>query len=130
MVVFFSHQDACKSVITDISKTIHPLPGAKVQSGNYYVENIREGDQAEIIFEFSGTPPFTFTYTKSAPLDPHHRKNQKPTVLETHTITNVMTHRYSIFTQSEGTWNVVAVQDKYCAYPPIGIRSDRKMIQN
>lgn len=126
-----SHQDSCKSIVTDISKTIHPLPRARVQKGNTYIENIREGDQAEIVFEFDGTPPFSFTYTKSAPAAPagKGKKAAAAQVLETHTITEVETKRYSIFTQSEGTWNVVSVQDRYCAYPPLA-RSDRRAIKN
>jgi nucleoporin POM152 len=125
-----SHQDSCKSVVTDISKTIHALPRARVHAGNTYIENIREGDQAEIIFEFEGTPPFSFTYTKSAPASANAKgKKGASQVLETHTITGVETNRYSVFTQSEGTWNVVSVQDKYCAYPPLA-RSDRRAIKN
>lgn len=125
----FSHQDSCKSVVTDISKRIHPLPRARVHAGNTYTENIREGDQAEIVFELDGTPPFSFTYTKSAPMAVNGRnKKSIPQILETHTITGVDTNRYSIFTQSEGTWSVVSVQDRYCAYPPLA-RSDRRAIK-
>lgn len=116
--------------MTDISKIIHPLPRARVHAGSTFIENIREGDQAEIVFELEGTPPFSFTYTKSAPIAPNARgKKATPQVLETHTITGVEANRYSVFTQSEGTWNVVSVQDRFCAYPPLA-RSDRKAIKN
>ena len=126
LTALYSHQDSCKSIITDIAKSIHPLPTAKVQSGVTYFESLHEGDQAEIIFEFTGTPPYTFTYQKTAPHDGKSRKPLK--VLETHTVTDVQTNQYSLYTQSEGTWKVSAVQDKYCSYPPRD-KSDRKLLK-
>jgi len=44
-----------------ISKMIHPIPSVRVSDGGQIIEGIHEGDQAEINFQFSGTPPFTFT---------------------------------------------------------------------
>jgi nucleoporin POM152 len=60
------------------------------------------GDQAEIVFTLVGEPPFTFTYQRS---EPSLKKGGKPgKVLETHTVSRVMTHEYSIFSALEGTW--------------------------
>ena len=91
------------------------------------------GDQAEIVFMLVGEPPFTFTYQRS---EPSPKKGGKPgKVLETHTVSRVMTHEYSIFsalegacmeiacreswlTDSLGTWTVTSISDRYCRYPP------------
>ena len=57
------------------------------------------GDQAEIIVTLIGEPPFTFTYQRSevAP-----KKGGPGKVLETHTVSRVMSHEYSIFSAVEG----------------------------
>ena len=57
------------------------------------------GDQAEIIFTLIGEPPFTFTYQRSE-LAP--KKGGPGKVLETHTVSRVLTHEYSIFSALEG----------------------------
>lgn len=58
------------------------------------------GDQAEIVFTLIGEPPFTFTYQRA---EPSPKKGGKPgKVLETHTISGVMTHEYSVFSALEG----------------------------
>lgn len=43
------------------TKIIHEVPSVKIHGGDTVVEGIHEGDQAEIRFQFYGTPPFTFT---------------------------------------------------------------------
>lgn len=58
------------------------------------------GDQAEIVFTLIGEPPFTFTYQRA---EPSPKKGGKPgKVLETHTVSGVMTHEYSVFSALEG----------------------------
>lgn len=74
------------------------------------------GEQAEIVFTLIGEPPFTFTYQRSE-LGPHKR-GKTPKVLETHTVTGVMTNEYSIYSALEGTWTVTFISDKWCRYPP------------
>lgn len=59
------------------------------------------GDQAEIVFTLIGEPPFTFTYQRS---EPSPRKGGKPgKILETHTVSGVTTHEYSVFSALEGS---------------------------
>lgn len=89
------------------------------------------GDQAEIVFSLIGEPPFTFTYQRSE-LAP--KKGGPGKVLETHTVSRIMTHEYSIFSALEGrylnvshflsshwlasgTWTVTSISDRYCRYP-------------
>lgn len=112
-------QKMCKSVVTDLSYAVHPLPTAQVGQGNRIFQDIHEGklvpldhkgnifahhnptgDQAEIKFTLIGEPPFTFTYQRSE-LNP--KKGGKPgKVLETHTVSGVTTTEYSIFSALEG----------------------------
>ncbi|KAF8250238.1 hypothetical protein K440DRAFT_659681 [Wilcoxina mikolae CBS 423.85] len=101
----------CK-VGVDIRRTIHEVPSVRISEGTSVVKGIPEGDQAEIKFRFYGTPPFTFTYTRSAIA----KKGQKPRVLESHSRTAEDYH-YSMFASQEGTYEVTSIEDRYCSYP-------------
>src|SRR2546421_11758008 len=46
---------------TNITKIIHPMPSVRIGRGRETVVDIHEGGEAEITFEFWGTPPFEFT---------------------------------------------------------------------
>lgn len=52
--------DACKAK-TQISKVIHEMPSVRVSKGRTATVDIHEGGEAEMLFEFGGTPPFHFT---------------------------------------------------------------------
>jgi nucleoporin POM152 len=149
-VLSVAHErDQCRSTVDDIVKTVHALPTARVGKGRRSVESIHEGEQAEIVFEFegawlvfcslrhddrfTGTPPFSFTWQRSAPQD----RARRPVVLEEQTVkcvaspitftresqliphSDIRSHSYSLLTSVEGTWSVVFVQDAYCAFPPV-----------
>ncbi|KAA1467945.1 hypothetical protein DENSPDRAFT_877716 [Dentipellis sp. KUC8613] len=116
-VTSVAHQQAmCKSSVTDLRYTVHPLPSAQVGQGKRIIQDIHEGDQAEIRFTLQGEPPFTFAYQRS---EPSHRKGGKPgKVLETHTVSGVWSKEYSVFSAMEGTWTVTFISDRYCRYPP------------
>ena len=47
-------QNQCSSRVVNIEKEIHPIPRVKVSQGTDYVQDIREGDQADIVFHFEG----------------------------------------------------------------------------
>ncbi|KAF7784114.1 hypothetical protein Agabi119p4_279 [Agaricus bisporus var. burnettii] len=120
-------QKTCKASVTDLRYNVHPLPSAQVGHGKRIIQDIHEGDQAEIIFTLVGEPPFTFTYQRSE-LSP--KKGGKPgKVLETHTVSRVMTREYSIFSALEGTWTVTSIADRYCRYPPLQTELDDKSHQ-
>ncbi|KAI0660622.1 hypothetical protein C8Q70DRAFT_976905 [Cubamyces menziesii] len=108
-------QKMCKTAVTDLRYTVHALPAAQVGHGKRIVQDIHEGDQAEIVFTLIGEPPFTFTYQR-AELSP--RKGVQGKVLETHTVSGVTTKEYSIFSALEGTWTITSISDRYCRYPP------------
>lgn len=63
------------------------------------------------MFTFYGTPPFTFTYTRSEIA----KKGAKPRILEMHSHTTE-DHTYSLFASQEGTYEVISIEDKYCSY--------------
>lgn len=62
---------------------------------------------------FTGTPPFSFTYTRS------ELQNNKPRVMETQTITDIQERHYTISSSAEGDYEVISVGDRYCRYPPL-----------
>ncbi|SPO29479.1 probable Nuclear pore membrane protein [Ustilago trichophora] len=103
-------RDINPRISQDMVKTIHDLPTVRISEGNHYVEDLREGNQAEIIFSFKGVPPFSFTYQRSEPVDTHAR----PKVLETNTVSGILEERYSIWAAVEGTWSVTWLQDRWC----------------
>ncbi|KAJ7631073.1 hypothetical protein FB45DRAFT_979222 [Roridomyces roridus] len=115
-VTSIAHQQKmCKAVITDLRTQVHALPSAQVGHGKRVYQDIHEGDQAEITFTLFGEPPFTFTYQRA---EPSPKKGGKPgKVLETHTVSRINKHEYSIFSAMEGTWTVTSISDRYCRYP-------------
>lgn len=96
---------------TKISKFIHEMPSVKISKGRQVEVDIHEGGEAEILFEFWGTPPFEFTYTRST----NARRGHKSQVLETrHEISEE--YSKSIRSSQEGTYEVVAIKDKFCSF--------------
>ncbi|KAF8167598.1 hypothetical protein B0H34DRAFT_682476 [Crassisporium funariophilum] len=108
-------QKMCKAAVTDLRFKVHALPSAQVGHGKKILQDIHEGDQAEIIFTLIGEPPFTFTYQRS---ELTGKKGGIERVLETHTVSRVLTKEYSVFSALEGTWTVTSISDRYCRYPP------------
>ena len=100
----------CKAS-TKISKIVHEMPSVKISKGRQVEVDIHEGGQAEIQFDFWGTPPFEFTFTRST----NARKGQKSKVLETrHEVS--YEHSKTIQASQEGTYEVVAIKDKFCSF--------------
>ena len=139
----------CSSNRIDLRKVVHGIPTVKMStstSGESYVEDIREGEQAEIRWDFVGEPPFTFTYVRSKPIDRHVDR----TVLETHTVSYVAVislsrircslltrrcdraiegHSHSIWTAQEGTWRVSYIKDAFCSYPASPATNPKKQLR-
>lgn len=103
---------ACKRA-THLTKTIHPYPSVRVSKGKESRVDIHAGGTAEITFDFGGSPPFTFTYTRSENVGKSDRK--KGQVLETKTLTS-QEKSLSIQASDEGTYEVVAIKDAFCHY--------------
>lgn len=132
-----SHGDVCHAKL-NFERAIKPLPKVKISSGRYFVEDIREGDQSEIMFTFEGTPPFTFTYIRTESEETsifrsiQHKDKDKINrdnrlddmrdgrrILESKTITDILDYKFSIFTNQDGTWEVTFIQDAFCSFPPV-----------
>ncbi len=100
----------CKATF-DITKVIHEMPSVRISKGRQMSVDIHEGGEADIVFDFFGTPPFEFTYTRST----NARKGHKSEVLETkHDVS--YEHTKIVKASQEGTYEVVAIKDAYCAF--------------
>lgn len=117
---------------TKLTKMIHPMPSVRISKGQDSVIDIHEGGEAQILFEFGGTPPFEFTYvpveirsrypyqtnspshsyTRSVPSP---NRNKPPVIQETK---HELSHEHSkiVHASEEGTYEVVAIKDGYCAF--------------
>ncbi|KAJ5463550.1 hypothetical protein N7475_008494 [Penicillium sp. IBT 31633x] len=95
----------------DITKIIHPMPSVRISKGKESVVDIHEGGEAELHFEFWGTPPFEFTYIRSSNV----RKGKKAEILDIkHDIS--YENFKTIKTSDEGTYEVIAIKDKFCSF--------------
>ncbi|KAI9738262.1 MAG: hypothetical protein M1834_008760 [Cirrosporium novae-zelandiae] len=94
-----------------LTKLIHQMPSVRISQGKESVVDIHEGGDAEILFEFGGTPPFEFTYTRST----NAQGRKKSQLLETK---RDISYEYSksVRASAEGTYEVVAIKDKFCAF--------------
>ncbi|KAI4206927.1 MAG: hypothetical protein LQ346_000869 [Caloplaca aetnensis] len=110
---------------TRITKVIHEMPSVRVSKGRTATVDIHEGGEAEILFEFGGTPPFEFTYTRSS----NPVKGKKPQVLDTK---SDISYDYSktVLASDEGMYEVVAIKDAFCAFSTqkIAGKSSRKLL--
>ncbi|KAK3690018.1 hypothetical protein B0T22DRAFT_462779 [Podospora appendiculata] len=100
----------CRAPV-NVVKKIHPMPSVRISKGRNVRVDIHEGGEVEILFEFGGTPPFEFTYTRST----NERRGVKPQVLETR---HEVSDEYSMVVRAsqEGTYEVVAIKDRFCAF--------------
>jgi nucleoporin POM152 len=58
--------DSCRARV-GITKVIHPMPSVRISKGSTAQVDIHEGGEAELTFDFAGTPPFEFTLVTSPP---------------------------------------------------------------
>ncbi|ODV89523.1 hypothetical protein CANCADRAFT_4139 [Tortispora caseinolytica NRRL Y-17796] len=99
---------SCKLFVEDASITIHDLPSVSMMEGDTH---IREGDHTGIVFTFTGTPPFSFQYTRSERVG---NSNQYQ-VVDTYSVTGIQEFTYTVWTSVQGFYQPVAVEDRYCA---------------
>ncbi|KEF62094.1 uncharacterized protein A1O9_00066 [Exophiala aquamarina CBS 119918] len=95
----------------EIKKMIRPYPTVELGRGKTLISDIHEGGEVEILFSFTGTPPFEFTYTRSE--DVKGRKHAK--ILETRHDTSTEFSKV-IRASDEGVYEVVSIKDRYCSY--------------
>lgn len=92
---------------------IHPIPSVTVSQGDYQIEDIHEGDQAEVVFSFEGTPPFSLTYVRTEDKDGNGSK-KRSRVVETHKVTDIYDYEYRVATSLQGTYEAIEVSDAFC----------------
>ncbi|MCJ1311027.1 hypothetical protein MMC25_004697 [Agyrium rufum] len=95
----------------NIKKTIHELPSVRISKGKVKEVDIHEGGVVEILFEFTGSSPFEFTYTRSTNATP----GKKSIVIETRYETS-NEHTKTVRVSDEGTYEVVSIRDRYCGF--------------
>ncbi|SCU92560.1 LAFA_0F11408g1_1 [Lachancea sp. 'fantastica'] len=100
--------------LEELSLDVHPIPSVTVSRGDYIVEDIHEGDQAEIIFSFEGTPPFSLTYVRTEQTD-DKRGKRRPQIVETHKVEDIYAYEYRTFTSLQGRYEAIAISDAYCS---------------
>ncbi|EXJ73276.1 uncharacterized protein A1O5_03036 [Cladophialophora psammophila CBS 110553] len=96
----------------DIRKVIHPYPTVEIGKGKTVVSDIHEGGEVDILFTFTGTPPFEFTYTRTENLK---KGKGKPRILETRHDTSDEFSKM-IRASDEGIYEVVSIKDRFCSY--------------
>ncbi|CAO2656463.1 Nn.00g052660.m01.CDS01 [Neocucurbitaria sp. VM-36] len=94
-----------------LTKTIHPIPSVRLSGGQVSEIDIHEGGGTDLEFQFWGTPPFEFTYTRST----NAHKGRKSKVLEIRTETSYEAF-LKIPVQEEGTYEVVSIKDRWCSF--------------
>ncbi|KAF1844039.1 uncharacterized protein K460DRAFT_286943 [Cucurbitaria berberidis CBS 394.84] len=99
----------------ELTKTIHPIPSVRLSGGQVSEIDIHEGGGTDLEFQFWGTPPFEFTYTRST----NAHKGKKSKVLEIRTETSYETFM-KIPVQEEGTYEVVSIKDRWCSFAKPG----------
>ncbi|EMD00253.1 hypothetical protein BAUCODRAFT_84004 [Baudoinia panamericana UAMH 10762] len=108
---------SCHSA-ANITRRIHGMPSVRVSGGRESYVDIHEGSETEILFTFGGVPPFEFTYTRSSNTEKGGKK--RGVVLD---MRHEVSEEYSMRIKAgeEGTYEVVAIKDRYCAYAKPGI---------
>lgn len=101
---------------------VHQIPSVEISHGDTIIESLHEGDQAEIVFKFSGVPPFEVTYVRT--LDGEegsHKKrhglkqsNRRKRVVDTKTIKDIWDFEITEVVSQEGTYDAIRVKDAYC----------------
>ncbi|CUM63422.1 uncharacterized protein PRCAT00000997001 [Priceomyces carsonii] len=102
----------------DLKLHIYDLPSVELNEGDIISRDLHQGDQTEIHFSFSGTPPFRLTYTRTSELrsKPKNSKSGRKDdyTVETKTIEGIWEYKYTITASLEGTYEAVEVLDAFC----------------
>ncbi|WVN90719.1 uncharacterized protein L203_105961 [Cryptococcus depauperatus CBS 7841] len=103
--------EQCKRDVSNMIRTVHPLPAARISSGE---DDLHEGDEPAVFrVWFTGTAPFAFTYTRS------EQVGSKYKVVDSQTITGIMEDSYAVSSSLPGDYQVISVSDRFCRYPPL-----------
>lgn len=108
----------CNSNV-NITKVIHPMPSVKISKGKTSRASIHEGGEVNILFEFTGSPPFEFVYTRST----NAKKGQRSQVLETR---SDISYEFSkvVKASQEGTYEVISIRDQHCSFQTAQVHAE------
>ena len=107
----------CRSDVKGVSRVIHDLPHVRVSKGKSARYEIHAGGHVDVTFEFEGTPPFHFTYTRTEMVKQKgaiggYRQGR---VLDTRTLKS--DEKIKRITETEeGIYEVVAIRDMFCSF--------------
>lgn len=127
---------ACRATVRDVGRIIHDLPRVSVSKGKSVRYDIHAGGSVDVLFEFQGEPPFTFTYERrEAPRvrpgsgsgrggshGAGEEVGRPGRVLGTKTLTSD-SRKMTVAETQEGSYEVVAVSDRWCRYARPGYES-------
>ncbi|CCH46065.1 Titin [Wickerhamomyces ciferrii] len=102
-----------KDLSDKLTINVRPIPSVEVSEGDIIVQDIHEGDQAEVIFSFEGTPPFALTYVRYEEVEVK-RGRRRSQVVETHTVNGIYAFEYRVLTSLQGTYEAIEVSDAFC----------------
>ncbi|KAK5105821.1 hypothetical protein LTR62_002124 [Meristemomyces frigidus] len=115
------HASQCRSPV-NLTREIHGLPTVRVSHGKESYIDIHEGSETEILFEFTGVPPFEFSYTRSSNTDTSGKSKGKGLgkILD---LRHEVSEGYSMAVKAseEGTYEVVAIRDRWCGFVKPGV---------
>lgn len=105
----------------DLKLQIHDIPSVEISHGDTIIKNLQEGDQAEIVFKFSGIPPFEVTYVRTIDESlggkkskSHKKTNKRRKVVDTKTIKDIWNYEHTEVVSLEGTYDAIEIKDAYC----------------
>lgn len=91
----------------DLIGEVHDLPSVEIIQGESIEVDVYEGEQVDIKFILTGSPPFKLTYVR---LD----LDDESKIVETESVENITDNEYKISASLEGTYEAVVIQDRYC----------------
>ena len=103
-----SSQHWCCRELSIPSHKVHSIPTVRVNAGKHGTDVIREGHHARAHLEFTGVPPFAFTYI---------RRGDRGRVLDSQSVKDIQGFNHDVVLEEAGTFQVTSIEDQYCSYP-------------
>ncbi|KAG0053627.1 hypothetical protein BGZ83_000768 [Gryganskiella cystojenkinii] len=117
-------KECCTQSLAEMSTKIWAIPTVKIAGGrDDFITDLREDEQAEVVATFEGEPPFAWSYILTeAEFDAQHhakhggRHHRKPESKGHGTFQDILEHKFSFFTNAEGTIVPTYIRDKHCQF--------------
>lgn len=104
----------------DLKLQIYDIPSVEISHGDAIIKSLHEGDQAEIVFKFTGVPPFEVTYVRTLAVN-DNKKSKKKTdgrgrrkLVDQKTIKDIWDYEHIEVVNLEGTYDAIFIKDAYC----------------